>query len=431
MTSPANSVEQLERESRAAVREARARSHLARGYEALRHRDADGSVSAVLPYSDEAIRHFEAAHARDPDDVGAVHHLAVARHARAWDWELNGDPRAAAEWEEALGHWRTLAASGPFWAAQKAKLLDCDPAADAAGLDALRAGLLEDLLDIHVEFVRHYSEADRPADAERHVGIIARARIPPALKTRLVARVFDAMTGAVPDAKARAAYAAALTPVERFLRVFPDHLPALRLHVELCKEWVNGLSYQGDWGAILTLARRAEPFAARLAAAPDLARLDALARAALVDLASEMALRGSDRSRSSFAGRQYSEIDAAHRAAMDEAFSLGLTWGRLGAPHAPAGSFVIPVMVALLYNHAFFLHARTAEAQAAKGDTAAWVAEALPLYRQALSETREGLGYAPDDEDLAKNLRFYEEQVARLEEKQTGLDLFGDWGGRE
>jgi hypothetical protein len=94
-----------------------------------------------LPYTDEALAEFEAAHAREPDDVGIVHHLAIAHHARAWDLELSRDARAADEWKLSLDYWQTLAASDDFRNGLEAKLLTCDPNTDPAAL----AEVLNDL----------------------------------------------------------------------------------------------------------------------------------------------------------------------------------------------------------------------------------------------------------------------------------------------
>ena len=52
--------------------------------------------------------------------------------------------------------------------------------------------------------------------------------------------------------------------MERFLHLFPEHLPALRLHAELCTAWVAGLSYKDDWPAIAEVSDRAAPFARRV-----------------------------------------------------------------------------------------------------------------------------------------------------------------------
>lgn len=65
------------------------------------------------------------------------------------------------------------------------------------------------------------------------------------------------MTGSVPEAKR--AYESAATVVEQFLGLFPDYLPALRLHAELCRGWLSGMSFRDDWEAIVLLAHARSP----------------------------------------------------------------------------------------------------------------------------------------------------------------------------
>ncbi len=179
---PELDVGRLVREGRAAVREAAAHAHRFRAWEALQERDADGGLAGVRPYSDRAIAELLASHESDPDDVGVVHHLAIAFHARAWDRELRCDPDATADWKAALGHWRTIAASAGFWGDLRTKYLSCDPAADPALLLAVRRDLLEHLLEIHVDFIRHYCGGDAPGRASDHVEIIRQASLPRALR---------------------------------------------------------------------------------------------------------------------------------------------------------------------------------------------------------------------------------------------------------
>src|ERR1044071_9388014 len=92
------SVEELIGDARSTVREAVGRAGLAKAWNALLERDAEGTVRGALPYTDQAIESFAEAHRRNPDDIGIVHHLAIAHHARAWDMELQGDPNAESEW---------------------------------------------------------------------------------------------------------------------------------------------------------------------------------------------------------------------------------------------------------------------------------------------------------------------------------------------
>ena len=194
MVTVTKGVAEMVKHARAAVCDALAHSHPARAWELLQERDADGNAKGPLPYTNQALDELTAAHERNPEDAGVVHHLAIAHHARAWDLELQGDLAAVAEWENALGYWRMVASSGQgFWAGWEAKLAACDPNARPGLLRQVRRELLEYLLDIHVDFVRYYCEADTPDRATAHVQIVRRAEIPPAVKKRLVEKVFKAM----------------------------------------------------------------------------------------------------------------------------------------------------------------------------------------------------------------------------------------------
>ncbi|HUU59591.1 MAG TPA: hypothetical protein VMZ50_08610, partial [Phycisphaerae bacterium] len=245
-------------EARAVVGNAIRSMPAVRGWEALQERDAEGNPRGPLPYTPRALAEFTTAHEQDPDDLGIVHDLAICHHARAWDLELQNSPQAGRAWVCALGYWYTLAASKEFWEGLKAKLQACDPEADPATLDPLRDNLLENLLDIHVDFIRHYCELNAVDRATQHVQIVHRARIRPAVRKRLVERVFEAMTASVPESRAQQAHDSALTVVERFLKLFPDTISALRLHAELCEEWLETMSFRDDWQKILDLGDRAE-----------------------------------------------------------------------------------------------------------------------------------------------------------------------------
>lgn len=68
------------------------------------------------PYSNTAVRHWRQVLQKDPDDVVARHHLAIAAHARAIDLEHSEDPtRSDRSWKEALEHWVRLIEADAFW----------------------------------------------------------------------------------------------------------------------------------------------------------------------------------------------------------------------------------------------------------------------------------------------------------------------------
>lgn len=422
MSATERDVLKLVRAARAAVAEARARAHPSRAWEALQERGDEGPRGA-RPYTEEALAHLARAHAHDPEDIGVVHHLAVAHHARAWDWELAGDARAAREWERALEHWRAVAASREFWDGLREKLRACDEAADARWLDELRAGLLEHLLDVHVDFVRHYCETDASARANAHVEIAMRARIPPAVKKRLVGKVFEAMTGAIPEARARQEHASALTALERFLALFPDHLPALRLHAEVSREWAARLSYRDEWEEVLAVAARAEPHARRLASHPQLEDAP-LAQAALEELAYELLLKGDDR-HDSCAAESGAGGGVLRRDEARAACEFGLRWGRLALPFCPADSRVKQLAARSLNSLALSLYEEVGEVESSGIEYRTKLLAMLNLLRRAAALIEEASRCSPGNEALEHNLRLFRRGLTDLEARKTELDLFG------
>lgn len=421
MSPPKHGLASLLRQARAAVSQVQARNRLVRAWELLHVPDADGNPTRLLPYTDEALRELEAAHEHDPEDVRLIHHLAIAHHARAWDLELQGRLQAAQEWTKALGYWNRLAAPPPFWEAMKQKLQACDPGADPALVTDVQRDLLLNLLDVHVDFVRYYCESDAPEQAIRHVNLIRAAHIPPALRQGITARVFAAMTGAIPDAKEQRAFAPALVTIERFLALFPTYLPALRVHVELCSAWVSGLSFKNDWEAIEELSRRAEPFARQLDGHPELGRNQDeshLARAALEALASEMTQRGYDRTHAFLGDRNYADFSSAERVELGGGLSLAITWGRLVHRHLSSGSRFRELYGLCLLNHAFFLHQEAMEVQASDVDERTKTATCVRLYRQAVAESEEAQPFLPESEVLRRNLGGFRQVLEQMENLQ-------------
>jgi hypothetical protein len=418
--------QELIRDSLAAVREALSRSHLYKAWELLQERDADGNPKGALPYTDQALAEFAAAHEFDPDDIGIVHHLAIAHHARAWDWELSGNPNAASEWERALDYWRAIAASSAFWASLKDKFLACDPDGNAAWLDEVRQNLLENLLDIHVDFVRYYCEGALPEHAIQHVEIVRRTRLPPAIKRRLIGKVFDAMTSAVPEAKATRAYTSALTSLERFLALFPDYLPALRMYAEICNEYLAAMSY-GNWDDIVRLGAQVEPYMRRLAAHPELGS-NPLAQTALEELAGEFALRGSNQGDHYYAAGRSQLITQVERDAACNAYEFSIGWGRLGYPNSPGGSQVRMICAACLNDHASLLYQDVVAVGEANTDPRTKLHTVERLLRLAVADLEEGLICIPGDTALASNLQALSESLADIESKRKRFDIFNDMG---
>lgn len=416
------SMRRLIQEARAALAGIRRRQPVVDAWDALQRRDANGNALGPEPYTGEAMNLLAAAYREDPDDEGILHHLAIAHHARAWDLELLGDPRAEAEWELALRCWGALAASPAFWKSLKNKLLSCDPNADPASLDETRRDLLENLLDIHVDFIRHYCELDDVAKATQHVGIIQRASLPPAVRKRLTDKVFEAMVASVPEARAHQAYLSALTTVERFLSLFPDSLPALRLHVELCREWVNCLSYRDDWPKILELVQRAEPWARASSQHAELS-VQPLAKTALMELAEEILLRAGDRGSSFLMGREVGAIGVGDRDAAKAAFFVAVQWGRLALPHSPTAPWVLRLFCPCLQNLAFCLQLEVKELLESGEDLEILLETATARQRIGVSLLEEALVCSPADAELAECVCAARERLEALEHNLATLRL--------
>ena len=303
------------------------RSRLVRAWQLLQQHDGEGNAKGALPYTEEALEEFTAAHVHDPEDLAVVHHLAIAHHARAWDMELRGEVAATEEWERALALWSRLASASEFWNALRAKLLACDSNAPLSPLLEVRRNLLESLLDVHVDFVRLYCERNSVDRAAIHMGIVARSKLPPGVKKHLVGKVFAVLTNAIPEAKASRAFGPALTILERFLTLYPDYLPALRAHAEVCAEWVSALSYRDNWTEIEHAGSRAEPAARMLGGHPELAS-DPLAKTVLEELTRLLICRGHDRAGSIFAACQ-DQLDDSQRDMLRATFAFAIRWGRL------------------------------------------------------------------------------------------------------
>ena len=422
MSVPAIDVLKLVSTARAAVSEARARIHLARAWDALQERDAEGQPRGARPYADEALAELLQAHAHDPEDIGVVHHLAIAYHARAWDWELAGDTRATDEWERALNHWHTVVVTREFWGGLKEKLRSCDDSADPQLLTEVRASLLEHLLDVHVDFVRHYCESTAPDRANAHVEIVRRARIPPAVKKRLVEKVYEAMTGGVSEARARQEHASALGTLERFLALFPNHLPALRQHAEATREWLACLSYLDDWDEVLAVSARAEPHARRLASHAELSSAP-LAQAALEELAFELLLKGDDR-HDSCAAESAAGGGALRRDEARTVCEFGLRWGRLAFPISLADSRIKKLAARSMNSLALSLYEEWEEVAESDTDYNTKLVAMIDLLRPATTLAEEALTCDPRNEAITHNVKLFQDILTKLEAEKTELDLF-------
>lgn len=410
-------VGELVARGRAIVDVAIERRDVVQGWRALQERDGFGNDRGPLPYTDEAIALFTAAYERYPEDWSLVHHLAIAHHARAWDRELAGDESAADEWEVALGYWRSLGSSPEFWRGLEDRLHAIDAQQDASFLADLRRHLFESLLEIHVEFIRHYCELEEVERAERHVGLIGRAPIPPAARKRFADRLFKVLTAPVGSQAARRDRAS-LTAVGRLLQLFPEHLPALRLYAELAAEWVGQRSYREEWDRIEELAREAEPIAVRLA---NHSGLDAepLARTALAELACNIARHSLEHARSCAPDLDES-VDVSSRNAAEEAFDLSILWGRLGHDAGASDLALRHVLGSSLNLRANCLHVEINEVARSSAPTSTRIATSIRLCERSVELLEEAVCCVPVDEILRKNLATVGDALARLRADRDG-----------
>jgi len=390
-------IRNLVRDSSLALREAQERLPLVGVWDDLQERDAAGTARGPLPYTDAAIRRLTEIHNRNPDDIAVVHHLAIAHHARAWDQELQGRSQPAArEWETALGYWRQIASTAEFWTAQKAKLHACQADADAAELDELRRNLLEHLLTIHVDFVRHYIEGNQPQRAAAHIELVRRSRVPPREKKRLVERIFQAMTSTVPNACAAGEFRAALQRVDSFLALFPDHLSALRLEVEICDQWLGKLSSQQQWDEIVVLDKCAWPPAECLARHMELTT-DSLAVMALVSIATKFVDRADDQQINFQSSIGEQQPSPAYCDSLMEQMALGIRWGRLACRHCATGSQLPNLLAHCLACRTLIRLVQGKEVMEGNSDIRVRIRAIDNLLQQGESDLEEAIRVAPLD----------------------------------
>jgi hypothetical protein len=282
-------------------------------------------------------------------------------------------------------------------------------------IDQFRRELLERLLEVHVAFIVHYWEINRADLATRHVTIIGRSRIPPAVKKRLVGKVFDEVTARFRQVGDQQAADAVLAMTERFLRLFPDHLPALRQYTEAATRCVEQMSsYQRDWQQIVQFADRTTPSLRALSQHPELAS-DPLAVDVLVRLATELTLRGRDRS-DSLLGDDFHAVAHSKRCEAKGALTSAIEWGRLAAPHALPDSVLLRLLANVLNSKALCTFVDCQDALDSDRSDRVRLEEARNLIHGAVSLSQEALALAPDDDTLAKNLEFLLENREKLDE---------------
>lgn len=402
----AEKIKALARRGLVYARQAKQKSDWCRVLDLFHEKDADGNRLGLLPYTATGVRALEQRLARDPEDHEALRHLAIARHCHAWDLELANDPNAATEWMQALDCWRKIATNRDFWEARKTRFLACvGQSGDTRWLEVLRRDMLDQLLDIHAEFICYYSEMGVPQRAAVHVNLVKRAKIPPVSRNRLLTKVMGVMTATVPDTRQRKNYGAALESVDRFLTMFPDFQPALRLIMEVCEEWLGTLSYQNDWPVILEIAGRCRGHAARFTgcqAAGD----ELLGKVALSSLGMHFCRMAVKK------GLPYVRfIDGEGPAGLTQeeacaTFSFGIEWGRLACPHSAQAAPVRGWFAECAKGWAKVRH-QVALEMLDRADQNLGKLGAVAIFEDMLAVLREASKVSPEDTEILQN-RFIE-----------------------
>ncbi len=223
------------------------------------HVTNEQGVEIIKPYTPEIITTLEASYALDENDYDVIHHLAIAYHAMAWDFELCESDRASDAWKKALFYWRKLQANGAFWQDLCAKGESLGTEFKKNEVEAFRHNLMQYLLEIHVDFIRHYYEQKRSDSASRHIELIKQARISPAIRKKLGVLVYEAMTSTVPNIAEEGDFKDALSILDDFLNLFPSYLPALQQYLEITTRWFNQMSPSSQWQEILELDEKVSP----------------------------------------------------------------------------------------------------------------------------------------------------------------------------
>lgn len=400
------------RKAQLAIEDARGHLDRAAAWEQLQERDSDGQALGPLPYTEAALQAFERAHHANPEDAEILHHLAIAHHARAWDWELASDARAPREWEEALRWWNALTFKPEFWNALESRMKALDEEADPSIVrKEMREHLMENLLDVHVEFVRHYFEVGEPDRATAHIGVIQRAVLPPAVKKRLTQKVFHAMTDSISGAGDF--QASGLIRIQSFLELFPDYLPALRMHAEFALRKLTGFSFQEHWAEILAFSEECSRWSQRLAAHSQ-ANSDPLAVAALVELCGEFALRGRDRALQ-YIKVSENKVSSLNRDSAQSSLDLAIRWGEIGCHISSSDSLIRMAYAFALNLRAILLGEEQADIMHSPAlDFETKLRVARTNAEQSVRLLEEAVRVNPADEVLKQNLHANRQELETL-----------------
>lgn len=321
-------------------------------WEHLQRTDEESS-SRVSPYTPKAIEILEALNER-AEDGEAIHHLAIALHAMAWDLELSSDPQAASAWEKALSCWQALQSRADFWRRLYREGEALGTEFDKSAVASFRRHLIVYLLEIHVEFVLYYYDLGKHDEALRHVELVRRARISPAARRRLQALVFEALQPRVSQMVSEGAFAAGLGMLDGFLNLFPGHPQALRIYLEVAEQYLKGLSPLNDRQEILELDRRVLPCWEALNAVRKV-NDEPLIDASLHNVANLMGCKHLARARSLKAGREAARLDSDLESEEYRAYELSILWLRKVDSDAPDGPDVRSQLNEALLSKAVFL----------------------------------------------------------------------------
>jgi tetratricopeptide (TPR) repeat protein len=195
--------------------------------------DALGHVKRV--YHDNAFAVWLDIAREYPEDLQAVHHLALMHHARAIDQEAGWFPdRADADWQAALERWAQLWREQAFWRSLADKVYAGEPEPDReAAAERLRAELPAGVLRVHFEVAFDGATlAKTPWRGPLHVQLALASPFPDDVKARLRQEAYEAfVVRALPDevwtSSDPAVVEAGSERLSAFLAVDPDFVQAL------------------------------------------------------------------------------------------------------------------------------------------------------------------------------------------------------------
>lgn len=371
-----------------ALHSAERRSQRWLAWQQLHLTDHDG-LDKAQQYTPEALAILEKAYELNEVDDEVIHHLAVAYHALAWDLELRQSDMASEAWKKALFYWRKLQSYSPFWQNlyTKGEMLGAE--FQRGIIEAFREKLVQYLLEIHVNFIRHYYELKSIDQASRHVQLIKEARLPPAARRELEILTYEAMTSTLPNVVAEGRFDSALTMLDGFLSLFSAYLPALQTYLEVTKKWIDQLSPAEHWSEILNLDKRVLPWWETLNSSTHLSAYP-LAKVVLNDLASGLGGKHLAKARSLRLERREAEQTFPVLECEEyQAYERALLWYKKATAHTFDDSAVRIGLCNALLVHAEFV--------ANVGWHSNKLNDAEQLFQEALSQCQEAMDLVPDE----------------------------------